>query len=220
MRRLAPSLVAMTLLAAACGGSSGLSTPELDAFRDQPTACGADRPGRPTEMSFDTPGDAGVTGPVRAILHTSCGDITLQLDPALAPQAVNSFVFLAEQDYFDNTVSHRVVPGFVIQAGDPTATGRGGPGYRLQDELPDAGFEYAAGTVAMANAGPDSAGSQFFITLADVGLDPDFTVFGTVVEGFDVMQLIASLPMGSNPGDFQPSHPLQTVYLDDVEIVR
>jgi cyclophilin family peptidyl-prolyl cis-trans isomerase len=221
MPRFTALLITLALAATACGGGGGgLSTPELDAFREQPTACGADRPGRPAEMEFDAPGDAGVTGPVTAILRTSCGDITLRLDPSLAPQAVNSFVFLAEEGYFDNTVSHRVVPGFVIQAGDPTATGRGGPGYRLQDELPPAGFQYVAGTVAMANAGPNSAGSQFFLTLGDVGLDPTFTVFGTVVDGVDVMQRIASLPMGSNPGDFQPSRPLETVYLEDVEIVR
>ena len=111
-------------------------------------------------------------------------------------------------------------PGFVIQAGDPTATGRGGPGYRLPDELPPDEFQYVGGTVAMANAGPDTAGSQFFLTLADVDLPPEFTVFGVVVDGFDVMQRIAALPMGSNPGDFQPSRPLETVYIEEVEIIR
>lgn len=221
MPRLLSILIALAALAlTACSGNGGLSTPELDAFREQPTACGADRPGRPADQEFDQPGDAGVAGRVTAIIRTSCGDITLGLDPSLAPEAVNSFVFLAEGGYFDNTVSHRVVPGFVIQAGDPTATGRGGPGYRLPDELPPAGFQYLAGTVAMANAGPGTAGSQFFLTLDDVGLPPDFTVFGTVVDGFDVMERIAALPMGSNPGDFQPSRPLETVYIEEVEIVR
>ena len=221
MARPTAVLAALSLLLVACGdGGAGVSTPELEAFREQPTACGADRPGRPTEMAFDAPGDAEVKGPLTAIVKTSCGDITLKLDPNLAPQAVNSFVFLAEQGFYDNTVSHRVVPGFVIQIGDPTASGRGGPGYRLPDELPPPGFQYVAGTVAMANAGPDTAGSQFFITLADVGLDPDFTVFGVVVAGLDVMQRIAALPMGSNPGDFQPSRPLETVYIEEIEIVR
>lgn len=219
MRHLA-TITVLTLIMLACGGDGSLSTPEFDSFREQETACGGERPGRPEEMEFDAPADLGLTGTVTAILHTSCGEIILELDAEMAPATVNSFVFLAEQGYFDRTVSHRVVPGFVIQAGDPTATGRGGPGYTIPDELPAPNLGYATGTVAMANAGPNTAGSQFFMTLADVNLPPDFTVFGRVVDGFEVMSAIASLPMGSNPGDFQPSRPLQTVYLEEVEILR
>ncbi|MBN2112962.1 MAG: peptidylprolyl isomerase [Acidimicrobiia bacterium] len=161
-----------------------------------------------------------MTGPVRVVLHTSCGAITLELDPALAPETVNSFVFLARQGYFDGTVSHRVLPGFVFQAGDPTASGTGSPGYRLPDEFPPDGFAYTKGVLAMANTGaPESGGSQFFIALDDIDLPPAYTVFGRVIEGFETLDQIAALPLGPNPGDPAPSRPLETVYLERVEVV-
>ena len=110
---------------------------------------------------------------------TNRGDIKLTLTPDAAPCTVNSFVSLAEQGYFDGTKCHRLVPGFVLQCGDPSATGSGGPGYSFDDEL--TGDEtYPAGTLAMANAGPDTNGSQFFIVLADAQLPPSYTVFGKV----------------------------------------
>jgi len=110
---------------------------------------------------------------------TNRGDIKLTLTPDAAPCTVNSFVSLAEQGYFDGTKCHRLVPGFVLQCGDPSATGSGGPGYSFEDEL--TGDEtYPAGTLAMANAGPDTNGSQFFIVLADAQLPPSYTVFGKV----------------------------------------
>ncbi len=221
--------LALLLLAAGCGddsttttasGGATVDSAEYQAFRSQATACGAETPAPARAMQFASPGDAAVTGPVQVVLHTSCGDITLELDPALAPETVNSFVFLARQGYFDRTVTHRVVPGFVFQAGDPTASGSGDPGYSLPDEFPSAGFSYVKGTVAMANSGtPNSGGSQFFIDLADIDLNPAYTVFGRVVEGFDVLETIASLPMGANPSDSINSRPLQTVYLEAVEVV-
>lgn len=158
---------------------------------------------------------------MRAVLHTSCGPITIELDPALAPETVNSFVFLAEEGYYDGTVSHRVVPGYVIQAGDPTASGRGGPGYAIPDEFPAPDFSYTRGIVAMANTGrPNTGGSQFFLVLEDASLPPNYTVFGTVVDGFEVMDRIGQLPLGPQPGDAVPSRPLETVYLERVEIDR
>lgn len=223
------TLALLPLAAAACGDDSSTTTAsggatvgsaEYQAFRSQATACGAEAPAAAHAMQFAAPGDAGVTGPVQVVLHTSCGDITLELDPALAPETVNSFVFLARQGYFDGTVSHRVVPGFVFQAGDPTASGSGDPGYSLPDEFPSAGFSYVKGTVAMANSStPNSGGSQFFIALEDIGLDPLYTVFGRVVAGFDVLETIAALPMGANPSDSINSRPLQTVYVEAVEVV-
>lgn len=227
--RLCFPAAALALLAAACGGEStpttspgpgAVSTPEYLAFRAQPTACGAEAPAAARIMSFDAAGDAAVTGPVDVVLHTSCGPVRLRLDPAAAPATVNSFVFLARQGYFDGTVSHRVVPGFVFQAGDPTATGGGDPGYTIPDELPPAGFTYTRGVVAMANTGAaHSGGSQFFIALEDIALAADYTVFGEVVEGLDVLDRIAGLPMGPNPPDAANSRPLETVYLERVEVV-
>jgi cyclophilin family peptidyl-prolyl cis-trans isomerase len=224
------TLALLPLMAAACGDDSSttstvapwptVDSAEYQAFRSQETACGAEAPAPAHVMQFDAPLDAGVTGPVQVVLHTSCGDITLELDPALAPETVNSFVFLARQGYFDGTVAHRVFPGFVFQAGDPTASGSGDPGYSLPDEFPAAGFSYVKGTVAMANSGtPNSGGSQFFIALDDIDLDPAYTVFGRVVAGFDVLETIAALPMGANPSDSINSRPLQTVYMEVVEVV-
>lgn len=126
--------------------------------------------------------DAPPAEPVSAeqmTIATNRGDITVDLDAEAAPCTVNSFVSLAAQDYFNDTKCHRLVPGFVLQCGDPSASGSGGPGYRFADEL--TGDEtYPAGTFAMANAGPDTNGSQFFIVLADATLPPSYTVFGTV----------------------------------------
>jgi len=210
----------LALLAAACGGGdTAVGSTEYQAFRAQPTACGATAPDPAVSMQFPAPEDAEVTGPILVVLHTSCGAVTLELDPSLAPETVNSFVFLAREGYFDGTVSHRVVPGFVFQAGDPTASGTGDPGYSLPDEFPPADFAYTRGVVAMANSGiADSGGSQFFVALADIGLPPNYTVFGRVVAGFDVLERIAALPMGPNPPDPVDSRPLETIYLERVEV--
>ncbi len=139
-----------------------------------------------------------------AVLHTTRGDLTLRLRPDLAPQSVNSFVFLAREGFYDGCTFHRVLPGFVAQAGDPTGTGTGGPGYRLPDELSDQPFE--AGAVGMANAGPNSNGSQFFIVLAPAThLNGRYTVFAEVEAGMDVaLTLTPRDPSGAGalpPGD-------------------
>jgi cyclophilin family peptidyl-prolyl cis-trans isomerase len=134
-----------------------------------------------------------------ARLKTNHGEITIELDPVQAPQTVNNFVFLAREGFYDGVVFHRVVPGFVIQGGDPTGTGRGGPGYKFRDELEGEG-DYSRGTVAMANAGPNTNGSQFFICLADVGLPHSYTIFGRVTAGMDAVDAIAGLPLdGERP---------------------
>ena len=166
---------------------------------------------------FAAPEDEGLdpATKIAATITTSCGDIGIELDPGIAPETVNSFVFLARQGYFDGTVSHRILPGFVIQAGDPTATGREGPGYTIPDELPESGFVYSAGTLAMANAGPNTTGSQFFIVLADAPLNNDFSVFGRVTDGAETLQRIATIPLGPNPfGEL--SVPLETLYIEKV----
>jgi len=187
---------------------------DYDGFRAQPTACGADVPEPIELMTFDEPEDMGLdpSTPVTITITTSCGDIVVELDPAVAPETVNSFVFLADQGYFDGGAAHRIVPGFLMQAGDPTATGRGGPGYVIPDELPTDDTPYTRGTLAMANRGPDTGGSQFFIMLDDAGLPPAYSVFGQVVEGFDVLDAIAAVPLGFNSSG-EPSSPLESVYL-------
>ncbi|CAN5542458.1 peptidylprolyl isomerase [soil metagenome] len=138
-----------------------------------------------------------------ATLETSQGTIKLRLFSNEAPQAANSFAFLAGKEFFDQTVIHRVVPGFVVQMGDPTGTGTGGPGYRFDDELASARNRgYSRGILAMANAGPGTNGSQFFICLDNVGLPPSYTVFGEVTDGMDVVDQIAAVPLrGEKPID-------------------
>jgi peptidyl-prolyl cis-trans isomerase B (cyclophilin B) len=123
-------------------------------------------------------------------IATDKGDIVLELDPGLAPVSVNNFVALARQGFYDNVTFHRVVPDFVIQGGDPEGSGRGGPGYKFADE-PVKG-EYTLGAVAMANAGPNSNGSQFFICIDDCTrkLDKAYNLFGYVTAGVDVTQQI------------------------------
>ncbi len=124
-----------------------------------------------------------------AVIKTNKGDIHLQLNPAEAPLTVNNFVALARDGYYDGVTFHRVVPHFVIQGGDPTGSGSGGPGYKFQDEAVTRA--YKAGTVAMANAGPNTNGSQFFICLEDqAGLPPNYTIFGDTVAGMDVVRNI------------------------------
>jgi len=124
-----------------------------------------------------------------AVIKTNKGDIHLDLNPAEAPLTVNNFVVLARDGYYNGVTFHRVVPKFVIQGGDPTGTGSGGPGYNFKDEAVTR--PYKAGTVAMANAGPNTNGSQFFICLEDQpGLPPNYTIFGDTVTGMDVVRNI------------------------------
>jgi cyclophilin family peptidyl-prolyl cis-trans isomerase len=149
----------------------------------------------------------------RATIATSCGDITVELFSQEAPRTANNFAFLAGEGFYDATVIHRVVPGFVVQMGDPTGTGTGGPGYRFADELAAARNRgYPRGTLAMANAGPDTNGSQFFICLADVGLPPQYAVFGEVTDGMDVADRIAALPLDGE-------RPRQTCFVERVNLV-
>ena len=124
-----------------------------------------------------------------ATLHTDKGDITIELYPEAAPLAVNNFVFLSNEGWYDNVIFHRVIPGFVAQAGDPTGTGLGGPGYAFKNEVSEELSFDRAGVLGMANAGPDTNGSQFYITLAPAThLDGGYTIFGQVIEGMEVVE--------------------------------
>jgi len=125
-----------------------------------------------------------------AKLQTSAGDIVISLNAKATPKTVNNFVYLSRQKFYDQTPFHRVIKGFMIQGGDPEGTGRGGPGYRFDDE--PITLEYKRGTVAMANAGPNTNGSQFFIMHQDYQLPKNYVIFGTVREGMDVVDKIAT----------------------------
>ena len=212
-------------------GTTTTTTPEqartatnYELFAGQATACGGTAPPAPTEMTFEAaedqaiPSDATVT----AVLTTSCGDITLELDSSTAPETVNSFVFLAREGYYDGSPLHRVIPSFMIQGGDPTGTGLGNPGYAPVDEFPEPGTTYDPGTVAMANSGsPGSAGSQFFIVLEEnqLHLLPNqFTSFGQLVGSAATIDAIKAVPLGYNEFDQEPSRPLESVYIESVTI--
>ena len=151
-----------------------------------PSECPATDGSEPKQQQFDEypPFCIDVTKTYTAEIVTNFGNITIELDPERAPLTVNSFVTLARYHYFDDTECHRAIPGFVVQCGDPTATGTGGPGYQFADELPLAG-EYQLGSIAMANSGPNTNGSQFFIITGAQGaaLPPQYSLFGQVVDG-------------------------------------
>lgn len=149
-----------------------------------------------------------------ARMVTSHGPMTIALDPVRAPKTVNNFVFLARYHFFDGLDFHRVVPGFVLQGGCPEGTGRGGPGYRFEDELPPPG-RYEIGSLAMANAGPDTNGSQFFVISGPSGvrLPPQYSLFGKVVAGMDTVAAIDALGQGDGP-------PREKVTIESVTITE
>ncbi|WP_033211582.1 peptidylprolyl isomerase [Kitasatospora phosalacinea] len=145
-----------------------------------------------------------------ATMDTSAGKVTFTLDAAKAPHTVNSFVFLAGQQFWDGTKCHRLTTEgiFVLQCGDPTGTGSGGPGYKFADENLT-GATYPAGTVAMANSGPNTNGSQFFLVYKDTQLPPSYTPFGTITGGLDALQKIADAGVkGGGTGDGAPATPV------------
>jgi peptidylprolyl isomerase/peptidyl-prolyl cis-trans isomerase B (cyclophilin B) len=157
-------------------------------------------------MILDTAATYGAT------MVTSKGTMEFHLDAAAAPQTVNSFVFLARYHYFDGIVFHRIIPGFVLQGGDPTGTGTGGPGYQFNDELPKPG-RYEIGSLAMANAGPNTNGSQFFVISGPDGvrLPPLYSLFGKCVKGLEIVSTIDAI--GTKSGS-----PKEKVVIESVTI--
>lgn len=166
---------------------------------------------KPPEMQIDQ------SKTYTATLQTNKGSFEIELLPKDAPIAVNNFVCLAKAGYFDNTPFHRIVAGFVIQGGDPTGTGRGGPGYQFQDEKVTK--DYTKGTVAMANAGPNTNGSQFFVCLQNVNLPKNYTIFGEVSSGMDVVDKLGQTPTKVGPTG-EKSVPTEPVTLEKVTITE
>jgi len=153
-----------------------------------------------------------------ATIKTSLGDMTADLFVGDAPQTANNFVFLAREGFYDGVIFHRIISGFMVQTGDPTGTGRGGPGYRFRDEL-SGPQGYTKGTLAMANAGPNTQGSQFFICHGSGAerLPKAYTIFGRVTEGQDVLDKIASVPC--KPGG-EGSSPVDPPTIESIEITE
>lgn len=132
-----------------------------------------------------------------ATLDTNHGEVVIELDVVRSPQTVNNFVFLAREGFYSGVIFHRVIKGFMIQGGDPTGTGSGGPGYRFRDEIEGTG-SYDRGVVAMANSGPHTNGSQFFICHTDAGLPHSYTIFGKVTSGLEAVDSIATAATDRN----------------------
>ena len=182
------------------------------------TACPNPDGSSPKQQTFDGPPPMCIDPAKRysAEMVTSKGTMVIALDPIGAPNTVNNFVVLARYHYFDGIVFHRIIPGFVLQGGDPTGTGRGGPGYRFADELPAAG-RYELGSLAMANAGPNTNGSQFFVISGPQGvrLPPQYALFGQVVKGLDVVAVIDAVGTGS--GTPKESVTIETVTITEAD---
>jgi peptidyl-prolyl cis-trans isomerase B (cyclophilin B) len=211
MLRALTVAVALALLAAGCGGSKKSAGTTTEPAVGSNGCRDVSQP--PTE-------DRHVEKPTKALdpaktyritFATSCGDFTVQLAVKTSPHAAASFVSLARTGYFDKTIFHRIVPGFVIQGGDPTASGSGGPGYTTVDP-PPASARYTHGVVATAKSreeAPGTTGSQFFVVTApDAGLPPDYAILGKVVSGLDVVDRIGRL------GDQATEQPTQVVEIE------
>ncbi|WP_277453862.1 peptidylprolyl isomerase [Janibacter sp. DB-40] len=195
--RLLPLVAAAALVLPGCsgsgsedgeGGGGGGSSSSSGATECPPADGSAERV---TQFEQAPPMCIDESTDYAATLTTDAGDIEVDLLEGKAPTTVNNFVVLARYHYYDGLTFHRVIQDFMAQGGDPSGDGSGGPGYQFDDELPEAG-EYEVGSVAMANAGPDTNGSQFFIVTgeAGVGLPPNYSLFGTVTGGMDVVETI------------------------------
>lgn len=190
-------------------------------FRAQPTACGADPPAEEELLTFEEPAPQTIdpASPVMATIETSCGPITIALDPAAAPQTVESFVFLAGQGYYDGTVFHRIEAGARVIGGDHEADGTGNPGYRAPDEFPPAGTQLTRGTVALANTGSGTSAAAFFIVLTDdPPLSTRFNIFGEVVDGFDTLDQMAEVPTRVERTSSARTVPAETIYINSITI--
>ena len=202
-RVLALAVAAVAALAACDGGASAVPTIPPATPTPDAAVC-------PTSPPPALP--AGETRTV--VIETAEGSVTIKVEADLGPLAAGNFVALAECGFYEGIVFHRLMPGFVIQGGDPTGTGGGGPGYEFPND--PVNVPYDRGVVAMANAGRDTNGSQFFIVLADAGLDPDYSVFGRVTDGMDTVDAIAAMP---NSGG-QAGAALDPVAMDSVTITN
>jgi cyclophilin family peptidyl-prolyl cis-trans isomerase len=221
LRRVVPALLALLALAG-CGSDKKAAT---QTQTTQTSAAAATTPGGCKQVQAPSPRQpprekkpsrplAG--GKWSLTFNTNCGAFTVGLDLKTAPEASASMVSLARAGFFDNTLFHRIAPGFVIQGGDPSATGGGGPGYKTVDK-PPSGARYVHGVVAMAKTQtekPGTAGSQFFVvTGADVGLPPDYAVLGKITKGLDVVDRIGRL------GD-QSEQPTEPVVIQSVNVLH
>jgi peptidyl-prolyl cis-trans isomerase B (cyclophilin B) len=226
LRRLSALLCGVVLVLSACGGDDDDKTPAAE--EKAASAPAAEQQGACRDVPQPTPRDGGgqekpkhpldASRTYEVELRTSCGSFTIRLDQRTSPQAAASFASLARNGFFDRTIFHRIVPGFVIQGGDPTASGTGGPGYSTRDRVPRSA-SYRPGVVAMAKAGDEpagTAGSQFFVvTGAAAGLTPDYALLGRVTEGMEVVREIGKL---GDPASGSAGTPRQSVVIEKATV--
>jgi cyclophilin family peptidyl-prolyl cis-trans isomerase len=185
----------LAVVTAACAQQSPAPSPS--------PAPGAETAKQPKQWSSPPEMTINPEKSYEAVIETTKGPITISLFAKDAPKTVNNFVFLSKEGFYDNVVFHRIIKTFMIQTGDPTATGRGGPGYKFEDEL-NAPYAYEPGIVAMANAGPNTNGSQFFICTQDCShLTKSYSIFGKVKEGMEAVKAIAAAKL--QPGTTSPA---------------
>jgi cyclophilin family peptidyl-prolyl cis-trans isomerase len=210
-------VVGAILISRSGGDDNGGSGGDTTSASDESGGCKKVEAPEPKNVSFPKPDQTVEQGEkVNAVVKTSCGTFTIALDTERAPKTSNSFAFLAEEGFYDDLTFHRIVPGFVIQGGDPEGTGSGGPGYSV-DEKPPANIEYTKGVVAMAKSEaepPGRSGSQFYVVTApDAGLPAEYALVGEVSDGYPVVELIEKQ---GGPEE----KPKQTVLIESVTIER
>ena len=209
--------VAASVVLIGCGGGSDDSSSSSAAAKTGAGGCKEVEAPEPKAVSFKAPKQVLKPGEAAtAVVKTSCGTFEIALDTTRAPKTANSFAFLAEEGFYDDLTFHRIVPGFVIQGGDPEGTGTGGPGYSV-DEKPPANLSYTKGIVAMAKSSaepPGRSGSQFYVVTApDAGLPPEYALVGKVSKGYDTVARIEKVPTVEEK-------PKQTVLIEEVTIER
>lgn len=236
MRFIQGGLLALVLLVlAACGTPTDNSVPADNSTGSRPASTASAAP--EASASPAAQGQSGAaTDPVErndkysaapemqidsnkkytATIDTTKGTMKAELYAKEAPKTVNNFVFLARENFYQNVKFHRIIKDFMVQTGDPTGTGTGGPGYQFEDEQIPANLNYQRGTLAMANAGPNTNGSQFFIVHADYPLPKQYTIFGKLIEGEDVLDAIANTPTTGAEG----STPTEDVRINNVTITE
>ncbi|MBI2906740.1 MAG: peptidylprolyl isomerase [Chloroflexi bacterium] len=212
---LAPVALLTSLTAAGCLEPARLSAPTPAKVAQKPAQGGAPvgKYSSPPPMTIDA------NRTYTATIHTTLGDMTADLFAKEAPKTVNNFVFLSREGFYKNVKFHRIIKGFMVQTGDPTGTGMGGPGYQFEDE--PVTKNYLRGTLAMANAGKNTNGSQFFIVHANYPLPKNYTIFGQVIgeASFEVLDKIALTPVRPGPGG-ENSVPTQDVLITGVDIAE
>jgi cyclophilin family peptidyl-prolyl cis-trans isomerase len=214
-RRRAQAAIGAVLAATAAIAMAGCGDDDSEQESPLPAGCAEAPEPEPREAEATKRTEPLAEG-ASAVVETSCGKFTIELDTEAAPKTTASFAGLAEQGFYDGTAFHRIVPGFVVQGGDPTGEGTGGPGYTV-DEEPPPDLAYLRGTVAMARSEvepPGRSGSQFFVVVApaDAGLPPDYALLGEVSEGLDVVERIALL--GSDDGTPEAPVVIETVRIE------